>query len=40
MASSGSGAQQSSNSPGQSTINYLVVGLVSIDGDDAIIRLS
>ncbi|WP_438947158.1 S8 family serine peptidase [Streptomyces bicolor] len=41
--SSGSGAQPSTASqtaPGQSTINDLVVDLVSVDGDRAVIRLS
>ncbi|WP_309234255.1 S8 family peptidase [Streptomyces lunaelactis] len=42
-ASSGNGAQQSSGSqtsPGRSTINDLVVDLISVNGDRAIIRLS
>ncbi|WP_405593335.1 hypothetical protein [Streptomyces sp. NBC_01092] len=41
--SSGNGAQQSTASqtaPGRSTINDLVVDLISVDGDRAIIRLS
>lgn len=40
--SSGNGAQQSSSqtAPGQSTVNNLMVDLISIDGDRAIIRLS
>ncbi|MGW2702981.1 S8 family peptidase [Streptomyces sp. NPDC001340] len=41
--SSGNGAQRSSSSqtaPGQSTVNNLVVDLISIDGDRATVRLS
>ncbi|WP_408649205.1 discoidin domain-containing protein [Streptomyces herbicida] len=41
--SSGNGAQQSSSgqtAPGRSTVNNLVVDLISIDGNRAIIRLS